>query len=952
MHTSLAYSMKYQFTILLRFSQILLFIFPLFIGAQSKIKGVIKDSKSGEQLASATLIIKGTTEGTVADFDGKFELETKQKFPLTLVISYVGYIDQELVVNSEAQKIAISLVEEAITIGAVDVKGRRISEKQTQSPLTMETMDAIAITETPSVNFYDGLGALKDVDLTAASLGFKIINTRGFNSTSPVRSLQVIDGVDNQSPGLNFSLGNFLGASELDVNRVNLIVGASSSFYGPNAFNGVISIETKNPFIHRGLTVQLKGGSRDLIETGLRWSDAFKNKRGLDVVAMKFNLAYFRAYDWVANNYNQVYDTPSSTKNPGGYDAVNVYGDEYLTSNDFRQTFSLPGLGIIHRQGYREVDIVNYNSTNTKLAFATHIRLNPSKTFNSPELIVATNYSTGTTVYQGDNRFSLRDIKFYQHRIELKKQDKYFIRAYATHEDAGNSYDPYFTALKLQEKAKAGNLWLADYINYWQQSVNPRIQKIEGYPRILDYLGNPTGYQNAIGNFLTKPNVVDSLQVYHSGARLAAEKANTITNTVDFFQPGTQRYKDAFNEITSKVSFAEGGTRFFDRSALFHTQGEYKFNDIYKGGKITDFDMQVGGSGRLYTPNSRGSILLDTNGRKISVYEYGIYGGGTLELDNRWKISATMRMDKNQNFNYLFSPAASLVYTPTNKETIRFSFSSAIRNPTLSDQYLFYNVGRAILIGNLQGFNNLITVPSLRTYLNSREKSDLEYFNVAPIRPEQVKTLEVGYRNTLFNKLYIDATYYYSFYKNFIGYNLGVDATFNSVNGLPVNLQAYRVAANARDRVTTQGFSIGLTYYFATYFALGGNYSYNKLNTVSSDPIIPAFNTPLNKFNLSFSGRDIPLKMGGLVLPDFGFSINYKWIEGYLFTGSPQFTGLIPTYDLLDAQINWQAKKIHTTFKLGGSNLLNRLTYQVYGGPQIGRLLYLTFTYDLPFKKK
>jgi outer membrane receptor protein involved in Fe transport len=110
---------------------------------------------------------------------------------------------------------------------------------------------------------------------------------------------------------------------------------------------------------------------------------------------------------------------------------------------------------------------------------------------------------------------------------------------------------------------------------------------------------------------------------------------------------------------------------------------------------------------------------------------------------------------------------------------------------------------------------------------------------------------------------------------------------------------------------------------------LGGNYSYNKLNTVSSDPIIPAFNTPLNKFNLSLSGRDIPLKLGGLVLPDFGFSINYKWIQGYLFTGSPQFTGLIPTYDLLDAQINWQAKKIHTTFKLGGSNILNRLTYQV-----------------------
>ena len=73
-------------------------------------------------------------------------------------------------------------------------------------------LDILAIKETPSANFYDGLGGFKGVDISTASLGFKIINTRGFNSTSPVRSLQIIDGVDNQAPGMNFSLGNFLGA--------------------------------------------------------------------------------------------------------------------------------------------------------------------------------------------------------------------------------------------------------------------------------------------------------------------------------------------------------------------------------------------------------------------------------------------------------------------------------------------------------------------------------------------------------------------------------------------------------------------------------------------------------------------------------------------------------------------------------------------------------------------
>src|SRR5690625_7439399 len=115
-------------------------------------------------------------------------------------------------------------------------------------------MDMQTIKQTPDFNFNDGMGALKDVDLTTASLGFKVINTRGFNSTSPVRSLQIIDGVDNQAPGLNFSVGNFLGASELDLQKVDVIVGASSAYYGPNAINGFISMEIKDPLFHDGLS--------------------------------------------------------------------------------------------------------------------------------------------------------------------------------------------------------------------------------------------------------------------------------------------------------------------------------------------------------------------------------------------------------------------------------------------------------------------------------------------------------------------------------------------------------------------------------------------------------------------------------------------------------------------------------------------------------------------------
>ena len=213
--------------------------------AQVTVRGVIKDDNTGETMIGAAVVIKGTTIGGVTDIDGKFEFIAPDSPPFTLVISFLGYTDQEFKVKSVDQKIKIALTTDEVLMDEIEVVGERISQKQKESPLTVESMDVLAIKETASADFYEGIGQLKGVDLTSASMCFKVINTRGFNSTSPVRSLQIIDGVDNQSPGLNFSLGNFLGASELDVMKLDIIQGASSAYFGPNAFNGVISMTTK-----------------------------------------------------------------------------------------------------------------------------------------------------------------------------------------------------------------------------------------------------------------------------------------------------------------------------------------------------------------------------------------------------------------------------------------------------------------------------------------------------------------------------------------------------------------------------------------------------------------------------------------------------------------------------------------------------------------------------------
>ncbi|MEM8583868.1 MAG: TonB-dependent receptor [Bacteroidota bacterium] len=912
------------------------------LAAQVTLTGQVLDANTSEELIGASILIKGTSRGTITDIDGTFSLRA-DGLPVVLQVSYTGYETQELEVQSTDDDLNFRLGDASITTSVVEVTGRRISERQQQSALTMESMDNIAIKETPAVSFYDGLGNLKDVDLTAASLGFKIINTRGFNSTNPVRSLQIIDGVDNQSPGLNFSLGNFLGASELDVNRVNLVVGASSAFYGPNAFNGVIAMETRDPFLQQGLSASVKVGERNYLEGGFRWAQALTNKDGHEWMAYKINVFGFRADDWEADNDDPVFDTELGRDNPGGYDAVNIYGDEAFPGFDFEGNRTQPGLGIIRRQGYREADLVDYDSENLKAGVAFHFRLNPAKTLESTELLLASNYSTGTTVYQGDNRFSLRNIEFFQHRIELRNRDNFFIRAYVTHEDAGNSYDPYFTAIRLQDVAKVDGSWAGEYSSFWSGTIVPRFNEIEGWPNCFPFSCSLREQDEQRAAFLARPDIRELLFQFHEEAEARADEAGGGFGNQARFVPGTERFQTAFDSITSLLA-SEGGTRFFDRSALYHVAAEKKLPNLFQVGETGTFDGTIGGSFRLFTPDSRGTIMSDTMGRNIDTREFGLYAGGTLNLDNKVRISASTRLDKNQNFDYLFSPAASVVWTPRETTTLRASFSSAIRNPTLYDQYLFYNVGRAILLGNLDGVNDLITAESLEAFSNTGDRTLLDTFNVAPIRPEQVRTFEVGARTTIGDALFLDATYYYSFYDNFIGFNIGLDPTISGPN--IVTSQAFRVAANATDRVTTQGFSIGGNFYFGDYYTINGNYSWNILNTQTEDPIIPAFNTPEHKYNIGISGRDVPLSFGNVIVNDFGFSVAYKWVDGFIFEGSPQFTGFVDAYGLLDAQINFTARKINTTIKIGASNILDNQVFQVYGGPNIGRLAYISATYN------
>ncbi|MBK8580967.1 MAG: carboxypeptidase-like regulatory domain-containing protein [Flavobacteriales bacterium] len=928
--------------------------------------GTVVDAASGESIIGVVVKVKDAPGGAVTDLDGKFNLNVTGTPPFTLVATYTGYTTKETTVQDLAKDVRIAMATDAVVLGDAQIVRQRISDKQKQAPLTVESMDLLAIKEVAGGDFYEGLGNLKGVDMTAASFGFKVINTRGFNSTSPVRSLQLIDGVDNQSPGLNFSLGNFLGASDLDVLKVDVIAGASTAFYGPGAFNGVIDMTTKSPWNFPGLSVSVKGGERNMLETAVRWAEVIGDSTTKQRWAYKVNAYALRADDWQAENYSPTGDSPTGENNPGGYDAVNIYGDEDVSFNNNYATFSgrstYPGLGKFLRNGYTESELVDYSTQNLKLGGSLHYRIN-----DSLEVIAASNFSTGSTVYQGDNRYRLKDIMFFQHRLEIKQEGKWFARAYVTHEDAGNTYDIYTTALRLQDAAgQTGSItgWNVPYTNFWGDNITPQVEAMPGYITAFEAAG--MGWNQAQWIAWQDQFIGDNLSLLQSYHQQAQDYTNSLDNAYldPFYVPGTERFDEKFNEITSK-RFVDGGSLFYDKSILAHAMGEYKFKPAF--GEVT-----VGGNFRQYLPNSGGTIFRDTGDVKIRNSEIGLVAGLEKKfMQDKLTGTVTVRMDKNQNFKALFSPALSLVYANTPAHVWRAGFSSAIRNPTLADQYLFYNVGRALLLGNVDGQfeagnDSIFTTESFQSFReNGLQRSYLDYFNVDRVRPEQVKTVEAGYRGTHWENVYLDLGAYNSWYTDFIGYIIGLHADFPQAGNIPpVGLQAYRVAANASSQVVTRGVNAGLTWY-RPKLTYTFNYSFNQLTTGADDPIIPAFNTPQNKFNAGLNARDRKIPFTNL--KRFGYGMNWKYVEGFVFEGSPQFTGPIASYDMVDAQVSVKFPKENITVKLGASNLfgllplwdkqvpdgerldraLNNDVYLVYGGPRIGRLAYVQISYEL-----
>jgi outer membrane receptor protein involved in Fe transport len=918
----------------LNLSILFLFLTSLGIAQTTSIVGtILEDGK--KPLVGATILLLETSEGTTSDINGNFEITAS--LPVKLRVSLIGYESQEIFVqNNDKLEVMMKVSNELLNV--VVITASRTEENILRSPVSIEKLDYKAIQQSPSANFYDALNNLKGLDMVTSSLTFKQINTRGFNTTGNSRFLQLVDGVDNQSAGLGFAMGNLFGPHDLDVKSIELIPGAASALYGPIAFNGMLQTHTKSPFEFQGLSAQTKigvnhiGDGTDLgakpyFDLGVRYAKSINDK-----FAFKINLAHMRGTDWYANDFTDIDpNTPLANRGPNnpGRNALNIYGDEVATT--------LPGIGRVSRTGYEESDLAQYGVYNTKLNGALHYKLN-----NDVELIYQANYSAAKAQYTGSSRFIINNFSLVQNRLEIKGKT-FYIKAYSNKEYSNDSYNSRSLGQLLNRT------WVQDLNG---NPVSPNLADATWFERYgAAYRGNVSG---------VLPN-------NHSNARAFADQGRLIPNS------------DAFNEAKDRLIQTQGlqGAGIFSECGLRHIEGMYDLSSYVDN----VLNIQIGGNLRRYILNTQGT-LFDDKDKNLTNDELGAFIQASKSIwDEKLKFIVSGRYDKNENFDGRFTPRASMVLSPNQNHHFRASYQTGFRNPTIGDQYIKLNVGPIIILGgapsNSEGLNaytNSYTAASVGAFgaaaggqlgqgvpfptAVSNNINLLQKSNVPFVQPEKVNSFEIGYKGVISQKLLFDVGYYHSQYTDFLintvvispnnsillpGGNLNPAAAGEILGG---QVQAYQLYTNASDKVSIQGVSAGLSYLMPKNYKIHANATWSDFNLLDANPSnIPAFNTPTWKTNIVFSNANLTEKLG--------FSVAWHWQDSFDWFGTFNSLnpGKIDAYSLIDAQISYSLPNLNTIIKLGAANLANKYIVQAYGSPAVGGLYYVSFNFDEAFNK-
>ena len=951
-----------------------------FIFAQTNISGTVVD-EDNNPIPGANIVFDSTT-GAVANFDGEFSIAISQNPPFSLSVSSIGFQTETVSVGSGDLVLLVVLKESENLLDDVVISASRVPQRLFDSPVTIERFDYKDIAQSTGADFYASLSQLKGVQINSGGLLLQTISVRGFSTIDNTGFVQLIDGMDNEAPGLSFAAGNLVGASVLDLQSVELLPGAASALYGANAFKGILLMYTKNPFdfegtsayFTNGVTSQDVSGDNHYYDVGVRFAKAFSDK-----VAIKANISYTEGMDWGANdlrdrNYMQGRYVPGTNELADSstfpdYVGVNVYGSQGVNL-DLTQTFLgavVPGLvssgmvssnaaqmitmvmgnfapnyfgsQLLQTTGYSELDLTDGIASSFKFDIAAHYRFN-----GNSELIINSKIGTGNTILHATNRNMLKNFSIQQHKIEYKTRNLN-LRAYTSIEDAGNTHDLSALGGRIAN-AQPGGIqggWAGAYLqNYFlnlfgQVNPNPLIAVNQMLGGILFY-----GETSMFDYYVTpKMNYMA-----HAFARGEADKNMLI--------PGSDAFKAAYyNATTTPIS--SGGAAIQDNSKSNNFEVNYNASDLVSG-----FDFQIGAQARQYVLNSAGSLFTDYD-EPIEFSQLGVYTQVQRDLfDGAVKLTGSMRYDKSQYFDGTFTPRLGAVVALSQNQNIRFSYQTGFMNPSTQDQYIGLDVGTAVLMGSSpdsvdrfrmsftgSNFNNY-TITGDMVMNNGLIAQDFLQGTFTPgnldnVEPQHVISREFGYRLNG-KKVSIDLAAHWSTFNNFIASKQVIVPLYGSIaNGSALaalaagDFKIFSVDNNTDEVVTTMGVNIGLeSKIINDKFDFGVTFSYNEMDQSKVDPNFDTyFNTPKIRTKFNFGSTEIS--------DDFSFNVSARYHNSY-YWDSTFMSGQIPANWAFDAAMNFAVPELNGNVKVGATNISGKDYVMMPGSGMIGSQYYVTFT--------
>ena len=896
--------------------------------AQSRVTGTVLDGDTKEPLPGVNIAIKGKADGSFTTPNGKFSVDVKE-FPVTLIFSFIGFETKEVELTS-SQDLTIELPSASMLISEVVVAASRTAQRKIESPVTIERISTKDLVNSPQVNYYDMIQGLKGVDVTVSSIGFTSVTTRGFNTSGNTNFLQLVDGMDNQAPGLNFPLGNVIGPTQLDVDNIELLSGASSALYGSRGLNGAMIMTSKNPFQYQGLSVLFNQGVNHVknknandpvgpspyTDLSVRYA-----KKINDRLAFKVNFQYTRANDWVANDSTNKNGVGTRFTDPN-YNGVNKYGS--ATSVDINPFlgFALmqdPSLApiiepllaepnYVARTGYDEYKYLNNKIEIYKGNAELHYKISPKI-----EAIASGTFGTGSVVYTNDTRYQLQDFKVGQYRAELNSKN-WFLRAYTTQENSGNTLVAGPTAQYINEA--------------WKPSFNP--------------------------------NTGDGWYPQYTGALIQALAMGADVNTAHLQARGyadigrPQANSTYFNHLKDSISqrpITEGGTLFLDRSKLYNAAFQYNFSEVVKWAEII-----AGLNYRLYNLNSKGTLFPDGEEGPIRVNEYSAYAQIIKRLmQDKLALTGSIRYDKNS----LFADAKpttrlSSVFEVAHQNYLRFSFQNAYSFPsniqslqnTMNGYRSYSSGGSSYLLNDIYKFDqyNPYTLKSVQKYQETQDPADLERYYVNDIKPQSANSFELGYAAVFSNRVLVDVLGYYATWENFIGYTdvANTPGTTDPTAFLDRNTYTvYNIAYNGAERVNTWGYAASVSFDLSKNFVAKANY-YSDHMVDNNEDHTTRFNTPSYHFNLEFGNTGFGKKK------EFSFNTSLRYKPAYIYDVAGGLgKGTVPASTVIDAHIGYKIMSAHSTIKVGATNLTNKYYSTGIANPMIGGMYYISLGYNL-----